>query len=166
MRRNGEACKNKQNNDKEKTKNTGMSTEIFQAFEARIEELDRSLQKLRALMDRIQKNASAFDDEDQQLVMSKIRAVEDEKRDLKMELEKRENMYENTVKRMEQALLVRMDILQQTDSETGVLEDNPDLMEQFVQKQSQLTTMLQEMKDKLAAPLPSSASAPPPEAQQ
>lgn len=125
---------------------------IFVAFETQIERLDHSLRGLYTLMDRIRKYPAAFDEEDQRSVQAKIDGYEAERSRLKDELHRREHLYSSTVKRMEQALATRMTILQNTDSETSVLEMHPDLMELFVQKQSQLTEMLQHMKSKLASP--------------
>jgi mevalonate kinase len=127
--------------------------EPFVAFDAQIESLNQSLHGLNVLIERIRKNPTAFDEEDQRIVKTKIEKYEQEKKMLQNERSKRESMYDKTVKRMEQALQTRLVVLQDTDSETQVLERHPELMELFVQKQTQLTEMLQIMKDKLLSPV-------------
>jgi len=127
-------------------------TRIFTAIIEQIQSIDVSLEGLHTLLNRIKKNQNAFDEEDQRLVQSKIDQYEQEKSNLQSELSRRQNLYQSTVKRMEQALSVRMDVLQQTDTDTQVLERHPELMEQFVAKQTALTEMLHTMKETLSSP--------------
>ena len=127
--------------------------EIFQSLTQRVQKATDVLQHLQELLDKMQRHPDAFDKEDLSYVQQRISQVQDDRKAAEQELHRRQHLYVNTVKRLETALVTRMKILEATDSETQVLEENPELMQWLVQKQASMTEMLRLMKDKLSTPL-------------
>jgi hypothetical protein len=133
--------------------------EIFQALNHRIQKTSDVLNHLEELLEKMQRHPEAFDKEDTSYVTQRLAQVQDDKLAAEHELHRRQHLYVNTVKRLEAALVTRMKILETTDSETQVLEENPELMQWLAKKQASMTDMLRVMKDKLSTPLDDESSA-------
>jgi len=132
---------------------------MFQSLTDQAEALSGSIAKLKHLLERMNSAPNAFDNEDQEWVSKWIEYYEQQRSSIQQELNRRQHLYVNTVKRMETALSTRMKVLQSTDQDTGVLEQHPELMQQLVKKQANLTDLLQTMKEKLSAPLDETVAA-------
>lgn len=131
--------------------------EMFEGSLAHVHHLATSIQNLRHLLEKMLVNNHAFDLEDQNWVRENIEKLQAEKTACEAELERRQHLYTNIVKKMETSLSARMKILEGIDSATGVLEENPELMAHLVRKQATLTDLLTDMKKGLLSPLDATA---------
>jgi Fe2+ or Zn2+ uptake regulation protein len=118
-----------------------------------VDALSSSLKKLNYLYETMKRHESVFDDEDLTWVFTTLEQLAHQKAVLQLEMEKRQEVYNNTVVNMEKLVIQRMKVLEEIDAETGVLEENPELMNNFTIKQAHLTGLLREMKLKLDRPL-------------
>jgi hypothetical protein len=137
------------------SEDTAEVEQVFAVLLSRINETSRSIHSLKALLNRMSGDRTAFDDEDIAMVSEKLRDREAEHASMNTELERRQHLYSNTVQRLQTALSRRERILEEIDSETQVLENHPDLLERLTQKQVDLARILRHMRDKLGAPIES-----------
>ena len=129
------------------------ATAIFHQLDEQIEALERKSKGLETLLTRMSKCQNAFDAEDIGLVQRRLEDCVQAYNHLLKQRRQRAELYDKTVKRMEEALQIRMAILQETDSETQCLEDNSDLMEALSRKQAKLESLLLSAKRQLVGPL-------------
>ena len=123
--------------------------EFFASMEKELGEIEEHIEQLCRFKDKLSRHPVAFDESD----LAMIETYTNRGNALKQEMAKREHMYMKNIKKLEQVLAERMSVIEEFNSETGILEEHPDLMESFVEKHRQLAEMMDEMKQKVSAPV-------------
>lgn len=122
---------------------------VFQNITSELEKIEESLKSLLLLASCMKQSApGVFDEEDFQIVEQKIKKYEQEKQNIESDLSQKVELYNKTIRTKEKILQQRIHILESIDNETNVFTHHPDLMENFVCKQAELSKLLQQMKSK------------------
>ncbi len=122
---------------------------MFSNLKDQIVHEQRNVTNLHSLLKEIQRNPQSFDEDDQNAVKKQIDRVTASIAKMNADLNSRQHTYETTVVKMEQAIQVRQRVLEEIDSQTQVLDTNPELCDMLVEKQSALQATLAQMKEKL-----------------
>lgn len=122
---------------------------MFSNLKDQIVHEQRNVANLQTLLKEIQRNPQSFDEDDQNAVKKQIDRVTANIAKMNTDLNSRQHTYENTVVKMEQAIQVRQRVLEEIDSQTQVLDTNPELCDMLVEKQSALQATLAQMKERL-----------------
>lgn len=122
-------------------------------LELKVSELTKAIEKLTELHDNLTE-ADVFDDEDLQYISDYKVKIEELKQmhqenlsQLRDELTSKRNRYEKTIKTLEAIVQRRKRIIDDIESRTHVLSENPELLEMFAQKQATLMKSIQKAKD-------------------
>jgi len=122
---------------------------MFRESDDLIKLSNQRIHGIERLLSVMKQHVEAFDSEDVTFTSEYLAQVVAERDRVVAELHSREVMYDTTVVKMEQALTTRKRLLENMDSETGVLELNEALMDNMVSKQASLEASLEEMKTRI-----------------
>jgi len=135
--------------DLDKIKDEGVR-EIFKDLLQKIENKQRDIQGLSTLkMLFLTEGKESFDKSDMEVLDSYMQKEEAKLLAYEQKLRLRVKLYDKTILRLYNILRVRKEILNKADAESAVLERNPKLLDEFVEKQRQLEEILEETKTKL-----------------
>lgn len=90
-----------------------------------------------------------FDQEDCDWVQSECQSVQSYISQRETELARKEELYKNSVQKLEQILLQRKDIIEAAEDQTHVLSQRPQLLEHFAKKRAHLMMLVDQGKKDL-----------------
>jgi hypothetical protein len=108
---------------------------MFVEMEKKIEQLEKKIAIHDKLLQTMQENDDAFDEEDVAKVQTVVYRTGMELEKLQEEYNKRKHCYQNTTVAMKGKLDKRQHILEEFDRNHRILSDNPELSDFFVNKQ-------------------------------
>lgn len=124
--------------------------EIFKDLLQKIENKQKDIQGLSTLkMLFVTEGKESFDKSDMEVLDAYMQKEEAKLLAYEQKLRLRVKLYDKTILRLYNILRVRKEILNKADEQSAVLERNPKLLDEFVEKQRQLEEILEETKTKL-----------------
>ena len=90
-----------------------------------------------------------FDDQDLSWVEDDLKKLMTEKNKKEIEYQKRKEIYENSVVKLEKVLEKRKKIIEEANQQTHVFDFRPDLLKNFAQKRAALTKIIEQGKKDL-----------------
>jgi hypothetical protein len=129
--------------------------DLFTQLKREIKMYDDKLQALSRFRDMVvnSEREGLFDKEDMSWIEDDIENVRTERDKRQAEYERRKELYENSIVKMENILQKRKLVFDQADSKFGVLQQRPDLLKKFAEKQATLMTTVKQAKVELQQPL-------------
>lgn len=123
---------------------------VMKRLTDRIAHIERQIDKLRALEAEISTQHNYFAPEEIEVVQSRLTALVAERDTAVGELKDKQDLYEKTIKKLEEALDVRTSIIENGNSR-DILDGDSELMDIFVGRHSEIIKRLQEARMQLYA---------------
>lgn len=120
---------------------------IFEGIIQKIQSTNNEIRQFIELGEHI--NNDYFDDEDKQMILSKIDHAQARVARLREELSNKKNLYANEICKIERCLVGRKESLEQFDERTSVFEKYPDLLRYFAKKHITIYNSLKEVRENL-----------------
>lgn len=92
---------------------------------------------------------NCFDSKDKQLIQERIEMTQRQHEQTCKEIEEKEKLYEEKIVKLQEILDERQEVLEAADSETQILTNDPELLDAFVTKQSELQAKLDRVTETL-----------------
>ena len=129
--------------------------ELFAKLQAEIDEYDRELKAVKKFHATVKKNQESglFDDQDIKWIDADIEDMEEKRRVRVEEYNRRKDLYENSIVKMEKILEQRKNIIEEVDSESNVFQNRPELLKKFAEKRATLIKTVKQAKVELQQPL-------------
>ena len=138
--------------DKSKTKiNVAVNEDMFRAQHLLIEEHDRTIKSLQTFKQHIEKGLKEgiFDKEENEWVDAELKRITDIKNSCQEELSKKEDLYLNSILKLENLLEQRRIAIENAEKESCVFEQCPRLLQQFAEKRANLMKLVEKGKQDL-----------------
>jgi len=120
---------------------------FIEKWREQIEALVKSHARYRVLLDAM--SGPYFDEDDRKLVKERLAAVETQLANWKETFEKREKLYETTVKELAKVVVQRQRILEQVDSQTQLFSLDEELLDTLARRQRELQEKLEDFMQQL-----------------
>ena len=119
----------------------------FDEWANKIQTLEKGYVALKSLLDAMTKNQNVFTETDFQVVNDKLTYMQTEIPSKKKDLERRIDVWENQIKRIQMTMQQRKQILEAEDAKTQVLQMHTDILDYFVNGHAQLEENLKNFQD-------------------
>lgn len=99
------------------------------------------------------KRSGLFDDEDEAWLDDDIRVLTLKRNERVAELQKRKELYDKSIIKLEEILNKRKSIIENADQQLRVFQNRPELLQKFAKKNATLIRTMEQAKQELQQPL-------------
>lgn len=128
---------------------------IFSRLESEINHYNSLLESVAHFKEQVESGLrqGIFDNQDLEWIETDVQRLIKERDERVKEYERRKNLYDNSIVKMEDILNRRKEIIEETDKKYGVFKQRPELLKLFAQKRASLIRTVEQAKNELQQPI-------------